>query len=82
MKFIPFTEFVADMFEKRDLFNFERKYLFQTLAKKIGLSVYGGNNRNDINEEFKCVRETWMKEKFKNRVKEGFLLKNGNLKVK
>ena len=39
------------MFEKRVLFKSQGKDLFQHLTKKIGLSVYGGNIRNDINEE-------------------------------
>ena len=40
-----------DMLEKRDLFKSQGKDLLQNLAKKIGLSVYGGNIREDINEE-------------------------------
>ena len=53
----------------------------QNLAKKIGLSMYGGNIRKDINEEYKCVTETWMSENFGDSFKEWFLLKNGNLIV-
>ena len=70
------------MFQKRDLFKSQRKDLLQNLAKKIGLSVYGGNIRKDINEEYKCVTENWMRENFDDRVKEWFPLKNGNLIVK
>ena len=70
------------MFEKRDLFKSQGKDLLQNIAKKIGLSVYGGNIRKDINEEYKCVTETWMKENFDDRVKEWFPLENGNLIVK
>ena len=70
------------MFEKRDLFKSQGKDLLQNLAKKIGLSVYGGNIRKDINEEYKCVTENWMRENFDDRVKEWFPLKNGNLIVK
>ena len=65
----PYTEFVTDMFEKRDLFKSQGKDLLQNLAKKIGLSVCGGNIREDINEEYKCVTENWMKENFDDRVK-------------
>ena len=54
---IPNTEFVTDMFEKGDLVKSQRKDLLQDLAKKIGLSVYGGNILEDINEEYKCVTE-------------------------
>ena len=82
LEYNPYTEFVTDMFEKRDLFKSQGKDLFQNLAKKIGLSVYGGNIRKDINEEYKCVTENWMRENFDDRVKEWFPLKNGNLIVK
>ena len=70
------------MFEKRDMFKSQGKDLIQNLAKKIRLSVYGGNIRKDINEEYKCVTENWMKENFDDRIKEWFPLKNGNLIVK
>ena len=70
------------MFEKRDLYKSQGKDLLQNLTKKIGLSVYGGNIRKDINEEYKCVTENWMRENFDDRVKEWFPLKNGNLIVK
>ena len=82
LEYNPYTEFVTDMFEKRDLFKSQGKDLLQNLAKKIGLSVYGGNIRKDINEEYKCVTENWMKENFDGGVKEWFPLKNGNLIVK
>ena len=82
LEFNPYTEFVTDMFEKRDMFKSQGKDLLQNLAKKIGLSVYGGNIRKDINEENKCGTENWMREKFDDRVKEWFPLKNGNLIVK
>ena len=39
------------MLEKRDYYKSQRNDFSQNLAKKIGLSVYGGNNRKDINEE-------------------------------
>ena len=82
LNFNPYTEFVTDMFEKRDLFKSQGKDLLQNLAKKIGLSVYGGNIRKDINEEYKCVTENWIKENFDDRVQEWFPLKNGNFIVK
>ena len=82
LKFNPYTKFVTDIFQKRDLFKSQGKDLLQNLAKKIGLSVYGGNIRKDINEEYKCVTENWMRENFDDRVKEWFPLKNGNLIVK
>ena len=82
LEFNPYTEFVTDMFQKRDMFKSQGKDLLQNLAKKIGLSVYGGNIRKDINEEYKCVTENWMRENFDDRVKEWFPLKNGNFIVK
>ena len=82
LEFNPYTEFVTDMFEKKDLFKSQGKDLLQNLVRKIGLSVYGGNIRKDINEECKCVTENWMRENFDDRVKEWFPLKNGNLIVK
>ena len=82
LNFNPYTESVTDMFKKRDLFKSQGKDLLQNLAKKIGLSVYGGNHRKDINEEYKCVTKNWMRENFDDRVKEWFPWKNGNLIVK
>ena len=64
------------------MFNSQGKYLLQNLAKKIGLSVYGGNIRKDLNEEYKCVTENWMRGNFDDRVKEWFALKSGSLIVK
>ena len=82
LEFNPHTELVTDMFQKRDMFKSQGKDLLQNLAKKIGLSVYGGNIRKDINDEYKCVTENWMRENFDAGVKEWFPLKNGNLIVK
>ena len=76
-----YTDFVTDMFEKRDLFKPQGKDLLQNLATKIGLSVYGGNIGKDINEHYKCVTWNWMKENFDETVKDWFPLKNGILKV-
>ena len=73
---------VADIFEKSVLFLSQGKDLLQKLTKTIGLSVYGGNIGKDINEENKCVTETWMRENFDDRVKEWFSFRNGNSVVK
>ena len=61
------------MFEKRDLCKKQGKDLLQNLAKKIGLSVYGGNIRKDINEEDKCVTKNWMKKNSMIELTNGFL---------
>ena len=82
LEFNLYTEFVTDTFKKRDLFKSQGKDLLQNLAKKIGLSVYGGNIRKDINEEYKCVTENWIRENFDDRVKEWFPLRNNNFIVK
>ena len=50
LEYKRYTEFVANMFEKRDSFKSQEKDLLQNLGKKIGLSVYGGSIRKDINE--------------------------------
>ena len=55
LEYNPYTEFVTDMFEKRDFFKSQGNDSLQNLAKKIGFSVYGGNIRKDINEEYKGV---------------------------
>ena len=56
--------------------------MLQILAKKNGLSVYGGKTGKDLNDEYKCITEFWMSEKFDDKVKDWFPLKNGNLIVK
>ena len=59
----PFKEFLTGTFDKRDLFKSQGRDSLQNLAKKIGLSVYGGNIRKDINEKCICVTETWMRKR-------------------
>ena len=82
LEYNPYTELVTDMVEKRVLFKSQGKGLLQNLPKKIVLSVYVGNFRIDLNEEYKCVTETWMRENFDDVVKEWFRLKYDNLIVK
>ena len=76
-----YTDFVTDMFGKGDLFISQGKDMLQNLVKEIGLSVYGGNSRQDLKKEFKCVPETWMRGNADDRVKEWSLLKKGDLIV-
>ena len=82
LEYNNYTEFATDMFEKRDFFKSQVKNSLQILAKKIGLSVFSGKIRKNINEEYKSVTENWMRENFDFRVKEWFPLKNTNLKIK
>ena len=46
-----YTEFFTDMFGKRDFSKSRGNDSLQNLAKKIGISVYGGKIRKNINEE-------------------------------
>ena len=57
LEYNPYSEFLNDKFEKRDLFKSRANSLLQNLTKKIGLSIYGGNSRKDINDGYKCVIE-------------------------
>ena len=68
LEYRTYTEFVTDMFQKRNLFKSHGKDLLQNLAKKIGLSVYGCNSIKNIIKEYKSVTETRMKENFDDRV--------------
>ena len=68
LEYEPHTEFVTDMFQKRDSFKSHGKDSLQNLAKKIGLKVYGGNSRKNTIKECKTVTETRMKENFDDRV--------------
>ena len=70
LQYIPYTEFVTDMFVKRHLLKSQGKNLLQNLAKKIGLSIHGCNIRKDINEEYICVTESWTIKNYDDRVKE------------
>ena len=69
LEYNPYTEFVTDKFDKRDLFKSQAKDVLQNLTKKIGLPVCGINVRKDINEEYKCVTGTRMTENFDDRVR-------------
>ena len=55
---------LATSLKKKYSLKSQGKFSLQNLAKKIGLSVYGGNIREDINEEHICVTETWIRENF------------------
>ena len=70
LEYNAYTEFITAMFEKTDLFISQGKDLLESLSKKSGLLVYGGNIRKSINEDYKSVIETWMRQKFEDRVKE------------
>ena len=50
MKHNPYTEFVNDVAARRDWYKKQGKNLFQTPAKKVANSVYGGKIRRDVND--------------------------------
>ena len=70
LEYDPYTEFVTDMFDRGALFESQGKVLLQNLAKKIRLSVCGGDIRKNINEKYNCLTETWMRENFDDSVEE------------
>ena len=82
MQYNPYKDFVTDMVAKRDLYNKQGKELLQTLFSKINDSVNGGNIRRDVFDRYKCVTENWMRENYDDRLKEWWLMKNGNFLVK
>ena len=61
LEFNAFERFVIDMTEKR--------------SANISNSVYGGCIRKDIEESYKCVSHSWMKNEYDDSVIEWFLLK-------
>ena len=69
------------MTNKRSNYKDEIKTLLQTLTKKVSNAVYGGCIRKHIEESYKCVTQSWMKNEYDESVIEGFPLKNGNIMV-
>ena len=69
---------MTETFEKRDFYEAQGKNLLENLAEKKSLSVYGDIFRKTINEEYKCVTESWMEEYVDDRIEYWFPLKNGN----
>ena len=55
--------------------------MLQTLAERVANSAYGRNIRGDFNDQFKCVTENWMREKYDDTVKKRLPLENGFLIV-
>ena len=78
----PFGEIITDMTDKRNKFKENDKLLMQTISKAVSNSVYGCCVRKDIEESYKCVTQSWMKNKYDDSVIELFPLKNGNIMVK
>ena len=59
----------------------ENKTLLQTLTKKVSNSVYGGCIRRDVEQSYKGVTPSSMKNEYDESVVEWFPLKNGNIMV-
>ena len=82
MQYNPYIDFVNDTVAKRDLYKKQGKEFFQTLSKRTINSVYGGNINWDVNDQFNCVTENWMRENYDDKVKEWLPMSNDNLIVK
>ena len=70
------------MVAEYDLYKKQQRDMLGGLFQRVNNSVYGGNIRKDINDQYKFVTENFVKEKYDDRVKEGWPMKNGNVKVK
>ena len=82
LEFNPFERFIIDMTNKTNKYKEENKILLQTLTEKVSNAVYGGSIRKDIEESYKCVTQSWMKNEYNESVIERVSLKNGNIIVK
>ena len=82
LEFNPFERFVIDMRDKRNKFKEENKTLLQTSTRNVSSSKFGGCIRNDIEESYKSVTQSWMKKENDESVIEWFPLNNGNIMVK
>ena len=78
----PFKDFVNNLFELRAKCKSEGEDILQEMVKLIMNSLYGQTIRKDIEEEFCCKTEHWMKTEFDERVKDYWKLANGNYTVK
>ena len=78
----PFKHFINNLFELRAKYKSEGEDILQEMVKLIMNSLYGQTIRKDIEEEFSCKTEHWMKTEFDDRVKDYWKLANGNYIVK
>ena len=81
LEFNPFERFIIDMTNKRIKYKEENKTLLQTITTKVSKAVYGGCIRKDIEESYKCVTQSWMRNEYDESVNKWFPLKNGNIMV-
>ena len=80
-KIPPFRKFIKDLFDLRLKYKGNGEEILQEMVKLIMNSVYGHTIRKDINEEYLCKSEHWMKTEFDERVKDYWKLRNGNYMV-
>ena len=66
----PFKDFINNLFELRAKYKSEGEDILQEMVKLIMNSLYGQTIRKDIEEEFCCKTEHWMKTEFDERVKD------------
>ena len=69
------------MVAKTDRYKKQGKDLLQRLVKKTANSLYGGNIGRDVNDQYKCLIENWIRENYDIRVKGLWPMKNGNFIV-
>ena len=60
LDFNPYSDFVFDMYDKREQYKKKGNDLSSTQVKKVMCSVYGGNVRRDILDKNVCVSDEWM----------------------
>jgi len=78
----PFRNFIKDLFDLRLKYRKEGEEILQEMVKLIMNSIYGQTIRKDIDDEYLCKSEQWMKTEFDERVKDYWKLSNGNYIVK
>ena len=78
----PFRNFIKDLFDLRLKYKKEGEEILQEMVKLIMNSIYGQTIRKDIDDEYLCKSEQWMKTEFDERVKDYWKLPNGNYIVK
>ena len=76
LEYNPYTDFVLDMYDKREQYKNKGNDLLANLVKKVMCAVYGSNARRDILDKYICVSEAWMNNEYDKSVKEIIPLEN------
>ena len=77
-KVSPFREFIKNLFDLRLMYEKNGDEILQEMVKLIMNSIYGQTIRRDIEDEFSCKTEHWMRTEYDERVKDYWKLPNGN----